>query len=581
MEQNNNIIGIGIGIGAANVRHNEDNMERNINPDILTKTLLNDTFTRRKDIYSYCVKIIRYITELYPDARYYMGVTSENKLNDILDKSHIVNFTNRCICIITETNNIKQSDELEHELEYRFRHEKYQKNITSHNGRPHDMVYNCKCRTVYVVFELSKEEIESNTDYIFDKLLTNKERVIKEEIERKNILKKQAERKKNIMREKHIQILTEQYKKRDLFVLNLKKQTSINMENKRIKNIQKMISPYIQTIKENNIKANNNTCQCCLCHYDRDELIYCDKLYENHSHVTCKYCVLRNIDVMISNGVCNFKCIYGSSDNCGGVYEDRIIKNILYDDVVKYDKFMEIYEITNTSNMALMVDNFQVCPHCRRFGLEIDNMIPISKIRCERCFEYWCNKCGRDAHDLENGSTCFTIPLNIVIDKHGEKIIENNERELYGIIDNMISDIISRSIIDLCSHCNSSYMKTDGCNLITCTKCGNLTCYCCGEKIIPFMVEDGRMVSKYHHFKGNNYNNGSGTCPLYYNDADINSNQENKIYKIRKITDGLIQLMDSNKELAYNIYDRINTLIKSNTLDYDINIELLQNRIIN
>jgi hypothetical protein len=95
------------------------------------------------------------------------------------------------------------------------------------------------------------------------------------------------------------------------------------------------------------------------------------------------------------------------------------------------------------------------------------------------------------------------------------------------------------------------------------------------------MVEDGRMVSKYHHFKGNNYNNGSGTCPLYYNDLDINSNQENKIYKIRKITDGLIQLMDSNKELAYNIYDRINTLIKSNTLDYDINIELLQNRIIN
>ena len=152
MEQNNNIIGFGI--GAANVRHNEDNMERNINPDILTKTLLNDTFTRRKDIYSYCVKIIRYITGLYPDARYYMGVTSENKLNDILDKSHIVNFTNRCICIITETNNIKQSDELEHELEYRFRHEKYQKNITSHNGRPHDMVYNCKCRTVYVVFEL-------------------------------------------------------------------------------------------------------------------------------------------------------------------------------------------------------------------------------------------------------------------------------------------------------------------------------------------------------------------------------------------------------------------------------------------
>lgn len=557
-------------------QNNFVDMERNF----ISKCFMNETFTTRKEMYSYCVKIIKNISSLHSGVRYYTGITRNDMLYNILHKSQLYNFAETCICIIIETVNTQQSHLLESELEYRFRKDKY--NITSVIKQGEDLLIKNNSKFVYVVFELSKEFIESKKDYINDKIKEyNKSLIEKKNIRLNNIKKRNDEMirmRKQLINERNMRILIEQAQKRKLFMLNMEKQREKRLEKERIESIKTMLKPCIKTIQINYIKDTNTTCQCCLCDYNKDELIYCDKLSEEYIHIICHDCMRRNIDVMISNGVCNFDCIYNSSDCCGGIYNKKEIENILSCNKEKYDKFMEIYEITTISNMALVVDDFQICPHCRRFGLEINNMIPISKIKCERCFKYWCNKCGRDAHDIENGSNCYTISLS---NFNREKNIENSYEQLNIIIDNMITSIISKSVIDTCSHCNSAYMKTEGCNLITCSKCGNLTCHCCGEKITEILVEGGRMTSKYHHFIGNDYNDGSGNCPLFYNEENYNANQENKIHKIRKITDEFILLMNSNKELMRDIYSRIEKLVKSNTLDYDINIEIFQDMIRN
>ena len=67
-------------------------------------------------------------------------------------------------------------------------------------------------------------------------------------------------------------------------------------------------------------------------------------------------------------------------------------------------------------------------------------------------------------------------------------------------------------MIHKCPVCNTKYDKVDGCNLITCPKCGKYSCYLCNQNIIPI---NG---SKYYHFTGYNATTIASTCGLYATD---------------------------------------------------------------
>ena len=69
---------------------------------------------------------------------------------------------------------------------------------------------------------------------------------------------------------------------------------------------------------------------------------------------------------------------------------------------------------------------------------------------------------------------------------------------------------MSEALIRKCWKCTKPYVKTDGCNKMTCS-CGAQMCYLCHQP-----------VKDYGHFYGHGGEPGPGkTCPLWSNNEDV------------------------------------------------------------
>lgn len=444
---------------------------------------MNDIFTTRKDMYRHSVKFIKAIIERNKYVDYFIDIT-----NDV-EKTASDIHKNYTFCILTKTRNKDQSLKLLTELNNRFENR--------NTFKYHALISNSWKMYVFIALKIPLQKINNMKEYIIDYINYNDEK------KRKYYETKRNERE------------LKEYRKQKLLENN--------------ENIKIGEYPQDETNK-------NNTCNCCMCDYEDDELIFCDK---NKNHITCRECIKQYINVMISDGSCSLSCMFHNSDNCGGLYYMEDIEYVYENEICKksINKFFEIYEINNVKNLSLLLNDFQVCPHCLKYGLQVDNDIGIINLECGLCKKIWCNQCRREHN---GGKNCYFI--DDIYDESGNIDL----KEVIVVIDNTINNIISKILIDTCSHCKTSYIKTEGCNLITCSNCGKYTCDCCGMKIKPILVEGGTIISKYHHFKGNEYNNGSSNCPLYYDNVQIRNKQTNHKFKMNKIDYELQKLLDNN-----------------------------------
>ena len=301
--------------------------------------------------------------------------------------------------------------------------------------------------------------------------------------------------------------------------------------NKRLK--EKEIKDKEET-KINNIKI----CKCCYTdeYYDIN-LMRCDKITSKNSHKVCIDCFNHYIDVQIKDNNANIICIFNGSDKCDGKYDINIIKCLL--DENKFNKYYDLYLISEVKELAKSINNYQICPNCAKYGLEIDiNNEQKIEIKCGRCEFTWCNLCRKKYHDEH----CYLI-----------KIDEIKKEEQNNIILNIINDIKSKKIIHKCPHCNTSFIKTEGCNMMTCEHCHGYSCYICGDKIFP------KFNSKYYHFKGHALNDGNGTCPLYNNNILENIVAGNINYNFTQIIKEFDILLNVNKNINIKkqIYENI------------------------
>lgn len=305
---------------------------------------------------------------------------------------------------------------------------------------------------------------------------------------------------------------------------------------------------------------------CCVCYdeFQNSELIRCDKTNYEKRHFICSECLKGHITSLYSDGIATNSCMFDKNDKCGGIYLNKDIEKVINNEEM-LNKWNEIINITEIFKLASICDDYIICPLCCKWGciFEIPNGIRNNfYIKCGKCNKEFCNTCKMKAHD---GRNCNQLEFeeNVCVEKKIE------------IIDRLLNDIITKALMYNCSFCGTSYIKDEGCNLMTCPKCEALSCYLCGMKLYI------KNNTKYSHFTGHDLADPDAICPLWNNKAgDGKENQGNKEFNENKLKDAVINFIFSNNmEIAKLIIDRFENLYK-NDKDYEKFIDEIKNLII-
>jgi hypothetical protein len=318
-------------------------------------------------------------------------------------------------------------------------------------------------------------------------------------------------------------------------IINLLKDynNKLNLEIK-LENIKKQTE---LEIKITNIK----TCKCCcLDDFLDEQLLRCNKITLDNAHKVCIECIISYFETQLNDTNVSLKCMFDNSDKCDGYYNIDILRGLMSEE--QFNRYYDLYLINEVKELAKTIDNYQICPHCAKFGIEVnvENNEKVS-IKCGRCDKDWCNLCRKPIHNEHCYKFIFSQNLS-----NGDKL---------NIIDNTITEIISKKLIHICPHCNSSFIKIDGegCNLMTCTNCKGYSCYVCGIKIIE------KNKSHYYHFTGHALNDGQSNCPLWNNTEIETTKNGNRRYNETQIINELDLLLNvnSNNDIRKVIFDRI------------------------
>jgi len=235
-------------------------------------------------------------------------------------------------------------------------------------------------------------------------------------------------------------------------------------------------------------------CDCCYTKYDFIDMIMCDK---SSKHIFCKECINGYVKSGISEKKSTLNCMM--YNDCSGTYTmNDVLKCVT--DVQIIDQFTDIIHMNQLIGMSKILNDFQICPFCQKYGCVAEN---IQYIFCKRCNKEWCTLCKMAKHaDVKCGKI--------------------NDATNIDAIRRIVSETLTNALAHECPNCFTKYIKEDGCNKMTCPTCGSHSCYICNMLIKPI---DGKY---YYHFVGSgSYDKTTkSTCPLY--NGTIISNENNK-----------------------------------------------------
>ncbi|VBB17994.1 hypothetical protein YASMINEVIRUS_457 [Yasminevirus sp. GU-2018] len=239
----------------------------------------------------------------------------------------------------------------------------------------------------------------------------------------------------------------------------------------------------------NTTKVVNKQCACCFVEYDVNVMISCTT---DPEHVICSTCLQSFAENCISE-MRLVSCAM-SHEGCKSFYPDDSVKKLLTPTNIEiYKKIRKIYQI---HNLHLSTNNSHICPNCSQYLLVLNVGDPTTKFVCDECDVKFCIVCNSTVTEC----TCYD-PNNT------RKSIDESD------VIRRVGAIIDRIVIHKCPVCGAKYIKDDGCNLITCSKCHSYSCYLCGLHIEP------RGSVKYWHFVDSGSTQADATCRLYGEDG--------------------------------------------------------------
>jgi hypothetical protein len=263
----------------------------------------------------------------------------------------------------------------------------------------------------------------------------------------------------------------------------------------------------------------------------RSDLIECSSSRQGeYNHLVCRECLKGHVVSLLSDGIASLECMFNKHEHCHGQYTEENIKHSLElqetneaaaaaattennttlnnhaMDGLRYSKWQEVMAASEIIKFASICDNYLICPLCCKWGCIFEISVGSQKypfyIRCAACNKEWCTLCKRGAHSIRS---CYELTFT-----HAELA---DVARMTQVIDKMIQDIATRALTHCCGICGCSYVKEEGCNLMTCPKCNGMSCFICGIKL--YYKGD----TKYWHFTGHYKADQDARCPLWNNTA--------------------------------------------------------------
>eukprot|EP00934_Nitzschia_sp_Nitz4_P000596 Nitzschia sp. Nitz4//scaffold22_size323478//199860//202015//NITZ4_000555-RA/size323478-snap-gene-0.516-mRNA-1//1//CDS//3329543079//596//frame0 len=234
-------------------------------------------------------------------------------------------------------------------------------------------------------------------------------------------------------------------------------------------------------------------CSCCFDRVPFDEMVAC----RNEGHLFCMECIENYANTAVfSNGSlgvvketgrpsCELLCC--DSSGCQSGFQEAHLEKALSLKVL--EKYNELQFRANLEAAGIQ-DEICTCPKCG-FQADLPENLVVFQCPMDDCRYESCRKCGKAAH----------VPLRC-------EEVAKQKREDDGRL--KVEEAISEAKIRRCPQCKASFVKSDGCNKMTC-RCGTKICYICRARLSA--------QNPYSHFCQRPHcdHQNCGNCKLYSN----------------------------------------------------------------
>ncbi|KAK2613681.1 hypothetical protein N8I77_000574 [Diaporthe amygdali] len=223
------------------------------------------------------------------------------------------------------------------------------------------------------------------------------------------------------------------------------------------------------------LEGNVADCGCCFVEYALNRMIHCDG---EVLHWFCRDCARTMAETQIGLSKYRLDCM--STDGCtGGFALDQ--KEIFLDghSMTALDRIEQEAVLREAG-----IENLETCPLCP-FAAEYPPIEEDKEFRCLNpdCAVTSCRSCRKETHVPK---TC------------AEAALDNGHSARHEI-----EEAMSAALIRMCNKCQAPFIKENGCNKMTCTKCRNIQCYVCSKSC------------DYSHFNDASRGGKTGNCPLF------------------------------------------------------------------
>ena len=194
------------------------------------------------------------------------------------------------------------------------------------------------------------------------------------------------------------------------------------------------------------------------------------------------------IDKETKKPALEIKCCEGSGCNSG--FREELLQKVLPPKT--WEKYSEMQAKAQIEQAGLG-GNLAMCPKCG-YQAEVPETQNIFECPVDSCRFSSCRKCGKASH----------IPLRC------EEVTHQNRQDEGRL---KIEEALSEAKMRTCPKCSKRFIKSDGCNKMTCA-CGMKMCYVCRKPLDK--------KNPYGHFCQVPHcdHSSCGKCRLYSNDAE-------------------------------------------------------------
>ncbi|KAG6557573.1 hypothetical protein Mapa_000849 [Marchantia paleacea] len=191
-------------------------------------------------------------------------------------------------------------------------------------------------------------------------------------------------------------------------------------------------------------------------------------------HIFCMDCMQTLATVHVKEGSVNkLNC---PDTSCRGSIPPYLLKQLLEEEV-----FQRWEDLVLQRSLDAMMD-IVYCPRCETVCIEEqDNFV-----QCTKCFYSFCSLCRQTWHV---GQECMSVESRLRIlqeRRNGSKSGEDQRRKEEELRNEMMNLNYVRREAKQCPKCKMAISKTEGCNKMVCSNCGQYFCFKCGDAIAGY-----------------------------------------------------------------------------------------------